>query len=94
MRAILSRPDVRLLLAGQTLSMFGDWAMLIVLAVWMKVLTGSSSAAGLVFFVFAIVSLNAEPGPGAGTRRRSGQHAVQRAVDDLDRGRRGPGDAH
>ncbi|HEY2373152.1 MAG TPA: MFS transporter [Gaiellaceae bacterium] len=62
MRAILSRPDVRLLLAGQTLSMFGDWAMIIVLAVWMKVLTGSSSAAGLVFFVFAIVSLAAPLG--------------------------------
>jgi MFS family permease len=61
-RAILSRPDVRLLLAGQTLSMFGDWAMIIVLAVWMKVLTGSSSAAGLVFFVFAIVSLAAPLG--------------------------------
>jgi MFS family permease len=62
MRAILSRPDVRLLLAGQTLSMFGDWAMIIVLAVWMKVLTGSSSAAGLVFFVFAGVSLAAPLG--------------------------------
>ena len=62
MRAILSRPDVRLLLAGQTLSMFGDWAMIIVLAVWVKVLTGSSSAAGLVFFVFAIVSLAAPLG--------------------------------
>jgi MFS family permease len=61
-RAILSRPDVRVLLAGQTLSMFGDWAMIIVLAVWMKVLTGSSSAAGLVFFVFAIVSLAAPLG--------------------------------
>jgi MFS family permease len=61
-RAILSRPDVRLLLAGQTLSMFGDWAMIIVLAVWMKVLTGSSSAAGLVFFVFAAVSLAAPLG--------------------------------
>ncbi|HEX6788002.1 MAG TPA: MFS transporter [Gaiellaceae bacterium] len=62
MRAILSRSDFRLLLAGQTLSMFGDWAMIIVLAVWMKVLTGSSSAAGLVFFVFAIVSLAAPLG--------------------------------
>ena len=62
MRAILKRSDFRLLLAGQTLSMFGDWAMIIVLAVWMKVLTGSSSAAGLVFFVFAIVSLAAPLG--------------------------------
>jgi Na+/melibiose symporter-like transporter len=62
MRGLLSRPDLRLLLAGQTLSMFGDWAMIIVLAVWMKVLTGSSSAAGLVFFVFALVSLAAPLG--------------------------------
>jgi MFS family permease len=61
-RAILSRTDFRLLLAGQTLSMFGDWAMIIVLAVWMKVLTGSSSAAGLVFFVFALASLAAPLG--------------------------------
>ena len=62
MRALLARPDIRLLLAGQTLSMFGDWAMIIVLAVWMKVLTGSSSAAGLVFFVFALASLAAPLG--------------------------------
>jgi MFS family permease len=62
MRAIVSRPDIRLLLAGQTLSMFGDWAMLIVLAIWVKVLTGSSSAAGLVFFVFALVGLAAPLG--------------------------------
>ena len=71
MRAILSRPDVRLLLAGQTLSMFGDWAMLIVLAVWMKVLTGSSSAAGLVFFVFA-------------ARRARRRPAAEAAADDRD----------
>jgi len=62
MRALVSRSDVRLLLAGQTLSMFGDWAMLIVLAIWTKVLTGSSSAAGLVFFVFALASLAAPIG--------------------------------
>lgn len=62
MRALLSRPDFRLLLAGQTLSMFGDWAMIIVLGIWMKVLTGSSSAAGLVFFVFALASLAAPLG--------------------------------
>jgi Na+/melibiose symporter-like transporter len=62
MRAVLSRPDLRLLLAGQTLSMFGDWAMIIVLAIWVKVLTGSSSAAGLVFFVLAVASLAAPLG--------------------------------
>jgi MFS family permease len=62
MRALVSRPDVRLLLAGQTLSMFGDWAMIIVLGIWAKVLTNSNSAAGLVFFVFALTSLVAPLG--------------------------------
>ena len=57
MRTLLSYRDARLLLAGQTLSSFGDWAMLIVLAVWMKFLTGSSALAGLTFFVFAAGSL-------------------------------------
>ena len=62
MRALLARKDVRLLFAGQTLSMFGDWMMIFVLAIWMKVLTGSNSAAGLVFFVFALASLLAPVG--------------------------------
>ena len=56
------RRDVRLLLAGQTLSMFGDWVMIIVLGIWAKVLTGSNSAAGLVFFVFALGGLLAPIG--------------------------------
>jgi len=42
--------------------MFGDWMMIIVLGIWMKTLTGSSSAAGLVFFVFALASLAAPLG--------------------------------
>jgi hypothetical protein len=62
MKALLRRSDVRLLLAGQALSMFGDWMMIIVLAIWTKVLTGSNSAAGLVFFVFALASLLAPLG--------------------------------
>jgi MFS family permease len=62
MKALFSRPDMRLLLAGQTLSMFGDWAMIIVLGIWAKVLTGSASAAGLVFFVFALAGLVAPLG--------------------------------
>jgi len=46
MQALLTRRDVRLLLAGAgTLSMFGDWAMIIVLAIWAKVLTGSNAQA-------------------------------------------------
>jgi MFS family permease len=54
MRRLLSYRDARLLVAGQTLSAFGDWAMWIVMAVWMKTLTGSSARAGLVFFVLAL----------------------------------------
>jgi MFS family permease len=61
-KALLSRPDVRLLFAGQTLSMFGDWAMIMVLGIWTKVLTDSNSAAGLVFFVFALAGLVAPLG--------------------------------
>src|SRR5947207_4391804 len=57
MKTLLRRSDLRLLLAGQALSMFGDWMMIIVLGIWMKVLTGSNSAAGLVFFVFAAASM-------------------------------------
>jgi MFS family permease len=61
-RQLLARKDLRLLLAGQSLSMFGDWMMIIVLGIWMKTLTGSSSAAGLVFFVFALAGLAAPLG--------------------------------
>jgi len=42
--------------------MFGDWMMFIALAIWAKVLTGSSSAAGLVFFVLALAGLVAPLG--------------------------------
>jgi len=62
MKTLMRRSDVRLLLAGQTLSMFGDWMMVIVLGIWAKVLTGSNSAAGLVFFTFALAGLVAPVG--------------------------------
>ena len=62
MRQLLSRRDVRLLLAGQSLSMFGDWAMFIALGIWAKVLTGSNAAAGLVFFFLAMTGLVAPLG--------------------------------
>jgi MFS family permease len=61
-RRLLSYRDARLLLAGQTLSAFGDWALLIVLGVWMKSLTGSSARAGLTFFVFSLGTLAAPLG--------------------------------
>jgi MFS family permease len=54
MRRLLSYRDARLLVGGQTLSAFGDWAMFIVMAVWMKTLTGSSARAGLVFLVLGL----------------------------------------
>jgi MFS family permease len=54
MRELLRRREARLLLAGQTLSFFGDSAMFLVLGIWAKDLTGSNAAAGLVFFVLAL----------------------------------------
>lgn len=57
MRRLLFYRDARLLVAGQSLSAFGDWAMWFVLAIWVKKLTGSSAEAGLVFFVLSLGSL-------------------------------------
>jgi MFS family permease len=62
MREFFGYRDARLLFVGQTLSAFGDWALLIVLAVWTKTLTGSSAAAGLTFFAFALGTLAAPLG--------------------------------
>jgi MFS family permease len=57
MRDLMQIRDVRIFLAGWTLSQFGDWAMIIVLAVWAKALTDSNAAAGLVFFALAAPSI-------------------------------------
>ena len=57
MRQLLRIRDARVFLAGWTLSQFGDWAMIIVLAVWAKSLTDSNAAAGLVFFALAAPSV-------------------------------------
>jgi MFS family permease len=57
MRRILGIRDVRIFFAGWTVSVFGDWAMFIVLGVWAKALTGSNAAAGLVFFALSLPSL-------------------------------------
>lgn len=57
MRDLLRHRDFRLLFAGQTLSMFGDMALLLVLAMWAKELTGSSGIAGSVFAALALPSL-------------------------------------
>jgi MFS family permease len=61
-KALLGRRDVRLLLGGQTLSMFGDWAMIIALGIWARVLTGSNAEAGLVFLCFGVTGLIAPLG--------------------------------
>src|SRR6478752_2315334 len=48
-----------LLFAGLFTSMLGDSLMLIVLAIWVKSLTGSNGAAGLTFFFMAMPALAA-----------------------------------
>jgi MFS family permease len=53
-RRVLAVRDARIFLFGWGLSMFGDSAMFLVLGIWAKDLTGSNSAAGLVFFVLAL----------------------------------------
>ena len=62
MRDLLRHRDFRLLFIGQTLSMFGDMAMLLVLAMWAKELTGSNAIAGSVFAVLGLPTLLAPLG--------------------------------
>ncbi|HEX9140703.1 MAG TPA: MFS transporter, partial [Gaiellaceae bacterium] len=57
MRQLLRIRDARVFLFGWSVSVFGDWAIFIALGVWMKDLTDSNSAAGLVFFALALPSL-------------------------------------
>lgn len=57
MRELLGIRDARVYLAGQVCSLFGDSALLLVLAIWVKELTGSAGRAGLVFFVFGLGTL-------------------------------------
>ena len=57
MRELLRRRDFRLLLAGQTLSMFGDWTLLLVFGIWAKTLTGSNAIAGLTVLAMAAPGL-------------------------------------
>jgi len=57
MRQLLRDRSYRRLLIGQTLSSFGDYAMFLVLAVWVKALTGSNALAGLATLPFVLPSL-------------------------------------
>ncbi|GAB4068131.1 MFS transporter [Angustibacter speluncae] len=53
-RSAFAVPAFRRLLVGETVSNVGDSALFLTLGVWAKDLTGSSSAAGLVFFFLAL----------------------------------------
>ncbi len=59
MRQAFRQHGFTLLFAGLLTSMLGDSLMLIVLAIWVKSLTGSNGAAGLTFFFMAVPSLAA-----------------------------------
>jgi MFS family permease len=52
MRRLLSHRDARIYIAGQSLSVIGDSALWLAMGIWVKLLTGSNSAAGLTFFAF------------------------------------------
>ncbi|AGL19079.1 MFS transporter [Actinoplanes sp. N902-109] len=47
----------RRVFAGSSLSTFGDTALYLTLPIWVKELTGSNSAAGLVFFALGLAAL-------------------------------------
>jgi MFS family permease len=57
MRGLLRHRDARLFLLGQTVSMFGDRALYLALGIWVKQLTGSNAAAGMVFFLLVVPTL-------------------------------------
>jgi MFS family permease len=56
-RRIFGQPGFPLLFSGQLATMAGDSLMLLVLAIWVKDLTGSNGAAGLTFFFLALPAL-------------------------------------
>jgi MFS family permease len=53
---VLRDRHTRILFAGQSLNMLGNTAMIIVLAIWVKDLTDSNGAAGLIFLLLALSS--------------------------------------
>jgi MFS family permease len=50
MRRLLKVRDARVYVGGQVFSLFGDTALWLAMGIWVKTLTGSNAAAGLVFF--------------------------------------------
>ncbi len=57
MRRLLAHRNVRIYLAGQVFSLFGDSSLWLAMGIWVKTLTGSNAQAGLVFFFFTAPSL-------------------------------------
>lgn len=57
MHQIFADRDTRIYLLGAMLSSFGDSALWLALGIWIKLSTGSSSAAGLSFFMYVFGSL-------------------------------------
>ena len=57
MRDVLRVPGMRVLIAGETTSTFGDWVLLLVLGIWVKTLTGSNSLAGATLLAMAVPAL-------------------------------------
>lgn len=51
-RRLLAHRDARLYISGQALSTVGDSSLWLAMGIWVKILTGSNSDAGLVFFAF------------------------------------------
>jgi MFS family permease len=58
-RRLLQHRDARLYIAGQVVSLIGDTTLWLGLGIWVKLMTGSASAAGLVFFVYSLAYLTA-----------------------------------
>lgn len=54
MRSLLADRNALLYAAGLLISSFGDTALYLVVAIWVRTLTGSTSAAGLTFVTFAL----------------------------------------
>lgn len=79
---VLADRNMRVLLIGQAMNMLGNTAMLVVLGIWVKTVTGSSADAGLIFlllgatsFLAPVTGLLVDRFPGGGcslstTRRR------------------------
>jgi MFS family permease len=59
MKKLLERRDARIYLAGQSLSLLGDTSLWLAAGIFVKTITKSNSAAGLVFFFYALASLSA-----------------------------------